>query len=56
MNFGMGLMPFKATQNSYFLFVTVGNSNIADAKTCEVGQCKIRFDVITCDPPQYHYR
>jgi hypothetical protein len=37
MKFGMDVMPFDCTLKSYFCFPKIGNTNIADKETCEVG-------------------
>lgn len=37
MNFGLNIMLLEAIRPSYFSFLTVGNNNIAKARTYEVG-------------------
>jgi hypothetical protein len=36
-------MQLEATLNSYFLFPTIGNTNMADERTCEVGSTLALF-------------
>jgi hypothetical protein len=37
MKFGEHVMPLKATPTSYFQMSVIGDNNMADARTCEVG-------------------
>jgi hypothetical protein len=49
MKFGMNIMQLKATKNSNFEFPTIGNTNMADERTCEVGSTLELLNIGSCN-------
>jgi hypothetical protein len=49
MKFGMGVVPLESALKSYFQFPTIGNTNMADEQTCEVGSTLAPLAVGPCN-------